>query len=378
MSEHRSGPDVAILLDHFGAGGVERVACHIANGLHRRGLRVEMVLERDAGPVRHLLDPDVSVHVLRTVRSVGRGSRLMLAVPDLAGYLRRKRPSLLHSPGNHTHKAAALAVRLSAFEGVFVPKITNPIVKSGMKPLKRWWRRKAFAFALAPATKVVVLSPSAIGRLDSLCRASKAVFLPNPYVSDGMLTSRGTERGASTPLVLGVGRLSKQKDFATLLRAAALLKEREWRLLICGVGPEADTLRALAKELGIADRVDLPGYVNDVASLYAEADVVVLSSRWEDLPATLVEAMACGCPVVATACSSAVVELMDAVGAPAPVSPGDPAALSVAIEKALDGHLPAVPPQAVATFGISAACDAHAALFSKLIAEQAQVSRGSR
>ncbi|MET1757020.1 glycosyltransferase [Novosphingobium sp. RD2P27] len=370
MRDRDSTPDVAILLDHFGAGGVERVACLLANGLQQRGFRVEMVVVRDAGPVRHLLDPGVSIHVLKSVRRLGRGGRLLAAAPDLAGYLRRRSPALLHSPGNHTHKAAGLAVRIAGFDGAFVPKITNPIVKSGMSPLKRWLRTTTFRMALARAAKIVVLSPCGVERLSGICPDphSRAVVLPNPYVSDAMATRHPTRRTGETPLILAVGRLSKQKDFATLLRAVARLEQRDWRLRICGTGPEADALQALAAELGISDRVDMPGFVNDVAALYSEADVMVLSSRWEDLPAALVEAIACGCPVVATACSTAVVELLETVGAASPVPVRDVAALSAAIARALDGNLPTVAPHAVAAYGIDAACDAHAALFSHLLA----------
>src|SRR3546814_8298683 len=95
-------PDVAILLDHFGEGGVERVACHLANGLQRSGFQVEMVVLRDSGPVRSLLNGDVSVHILKTWSGLPRGARLLAAVPDLARYLRDRKPALLHSPGNHT------------------------------------------------------------------------------------------------------------------------------------------------------------------------------------------------------------------------------------------------------------------------------------
>src|SRR3546814_3237020 len=74
-----------------------------------------MVVLRDSGPVRSLLNGDVSVHILKTWSGLPRGARLLAAVPDLARYLRDRKPALLHSPGNHTHMAAALAVRLARY-----------------------------------------------------------------------------------------------------------------------------------------------------------------------------------------------------------------------------------------------------------------------
>lgn len=365
----KNQPDVAILLDHFGKGGVERVACHLANGLHRRGFHVELVVVRDEGPVRHLLDEGISVHVLKTIGGLARGWRLLAAVPSLARYLSTRKPHLFHAPGNHTHLAASLGVRRSSFDGIFVPKITNPIFKPGMKAWKRRFRRHKYLHALKPADRIIVLSEPAVGRLAMIhpSFAVKATFLHNPYVSDEMAGQNLARGELETPIILSVGRLSKQKDHPTLLRAAAMITDRAWRLRICGTGPDQEALLELARSLAIADRVEFAGFVDDMVPHYAEASVMVLSSRWEDLPATLIEAMACGCPVVSTASSGAVVELLEAVGARAAVPTGDPTALSIALREALDGQLPFVPRKVMLAYGIDTACDAHAALFTNLL-----------
>jgi glycosyltransferase involved in cell wall biosynthesis len=94
---------------------------------------------------------------------------------------------------------------------------------------------------------------------------------------------------------------------------------------------------------------------------------MALSSRWEDLPGTMLEAMACGCPVITTASSSGLAELIREVGALPPVPPGDEAALARALEQALDGSLPVVPNAAALAYGVDAACDEHAAIFAQLL-----------
>lgn len=366
--------DVAILLDHFGKGGVERVACHLGNGLHRRGFSVEFLVSQDAGPVRHLLDEGISVHVLKTIDGLPRGARLLAGVPSLARYLRTKKPALFHSPGNHTHMAANLAVRLASFDGLFVPKITNPIFKQGMARWRRTLRRHIYAHAFKPAAGIIVLSQPAVERVGLIHPdlVARTHFLHNPYVSEEMAAQNLIRNHPETPLILTVGRLSRQKDHPTLLRAAALLKDRAWRLRICGTGPDEAALIGLAHKLGIADRVEFAGFVNDMVPHYGEAAVMALSSRWEDLPATLIEAMACGCPVVSTASSGAVVELLEAVGARAPLPVGDPVALCAALREALDNRLPVVPRDVMLAYGIDAACDAHAALFSDLLGNRAR------
>src|SRR3546814_16375768 len=117
-----------------------------------------------------------------------------------------------------------------------------------------------------------------------------------------------------------------------------MLFHRPWRLRIGGIGPDRKAVLALAERLGIADRVEFSGFVTDMAPHYSEATVMALSSRWEDLPATLIEAMACGCPVVSTASSDAVRDLLETMGDRAPVPVGKPAALAAALDQALDGR----------------------------------------
>jgi glycosyltransferase involved in cell wall biosynthesis len=363
-------PDIAILLDHFGPGGVERVACHLANGLQRRGFRVEMVVVEDGGPIRDLLDPGVSVNQLAAPSSARRSRRMKAAVPALAAYLRRRSPRVFHSPGNHTNRPAAIAVRLAGFTGAFVPKVTNPLDKERGTRLRALLRQSAFGWAFAKASVVLTLSPSAAERIAELDRrlGSRTQVVHNPYVSEAMIRNAANRNPVDPPVILAMGRLSEQKNHALLIRAAARLADRRWRLRICGTGPQEEALRALASELGIADRLELPGFVDDPVPEYLAATVMALSSRWEGLPATILEALACGCPVISTASSDGLVELLREVGAREPIALDDEAALADALEAALDGDLPAVPTTAVLPYSIDAACDEHAALFAQLMA----------
>lgn len=359
-------PDVAILLDHFGSGGVERVACLLANGLQRRGFIVEMVVLEDSGPVRSLLDESIAVRCLGATPGLRRGRRMMAAVPAVASYLRAHSPQLFHSPGNHTNGPAALAASLARFRGAFVPKITNPLLNDRMTPRRRLLRRTFYRWALRKAKLVLTLSPSSARRIVEMdaALASSTRFVHNPYVSERMISRSAERRPAQPPVILSMGRLSVQKNHAMLLRAAALLGNRPWRLRICGAGPEEQALRALAAELGIEDRLELPGFVSDPVPEYLAATVTALSSRWEDLPASVLEAIACGCPVVSTASSPGLVDLLRDVGAFQSVAIDDEAGLTQALKAALDGELPAVPSEASAPYGIEASCDEHAALFA--------------
>jgi glycosyltransferase involved in cell wall biosynthesis len=139
------------------------------------------------------------------------------------------------------------------------------------------------------------------------------------------------------PVILAVGRLTKAKDYPTLFRAFSLVRQvRPAKLLILGEGEERSNLERLAIELGIQNDVSMPGFVDNPFAFMAKASVFVLSSAWEGFGNVLVEALACGCPVVATDCRSGPREILDngRYGRLVPV--GDHEALAKAILETLD------------------------------------------
>ena len=114
------------------------------------------------------------------------------------------------------------------------------------------------------------------------------------------------------PFILGVGGLNPTKNFALLLQAFALLRDEPGLMLvILGEGPERPAMERLAGELGLAGRVLLPGAVGNPFAFMARARLFVLCSRFEGFPNVIVEAMACGAPVVATASPSGIAEIVE-------------------------------------------------------------------
>jgi glycosyltransferase involved in cell wall biosynthesis len=139
------------------------------------------------------------------------------------------------------------------------------------------------------------------------------------------------------PVILGVGRLATEKDFATLMKAFALLRNRRLaHLMILGDGAERPRLAALAKQLRCEGDVRLEGYVENPLPYMRKASVFVLSSQWEGFGNVVVEALACGTPVVSTDCPGGPGEILagGAFGRLVPV--GDPDALASAISLTLD------------------------------------------
>jgi glycosyltransferase involved in cell wall biosynthesis len=146
------------------------------------------------------------------------------------------------------------------------------------------------------------------------------------------------------PVVLAAGRLVALKGYDTLLRAFARVRQETFaRLVILGEGPERPNLERLAAELGVAADVDMPGFDPNPFRYMKRAGVFVLSSRCEGLPNVLIQALACGCPVVSTDCPSGPSEILDGgrYGALVPVD--DVEAMAGAIVRALLGQVAPAP-----------------------------------
>ena len=333
---------IALFVGSLEGGGAERAMLDIGRGLAQRGFTVDLVLMRPTGP--YLADvPD-------SVRVVALDTRSLLAtLPALMNYLRCRRPSVLLSTLTTNNVAALLAcVRLGRDLRVIVRQASHFSMDYATRSLRG---RIALAIERALwrfADAVVANSCAVAGDLKRIAPriSSRVRVIRNPVVGPD-LHERAAEpvdhpwfRDTKVPVVLAAGRLISVKDHATLLKAfAAVAGERVVRLVIIGEGVERDRLLALARGLGIADRVDLPGFQRNPFAWMARSGVFVMSSLFEGSPNVLVQAMACGTTVVSTDCPGGTREILGsgAWGALTPV--GDYRALAAAISEALDNPM---------------------------------------
>ncbi len=336
---------VALFLPSLEGGGAEGVVVGLAAGFSERGLQVDLVLPRAVGSYRNQVTPGVRIVDLRA-------PRVLASLPALVQYLRRERPQALLSTLDHANLVALWARRMARVPARLVIREANTLSRVSQRETQVKTRlmprlmRRFYPWADA----IVAVSEGVAGDL------AQAIGLPrerirviyNPVVTAQLLARAQKHPGhawlapGQPPVVLGVGRLTAQKDFATLIRAFARVRqERPVRLLILGEGEARPELEALVQQLGVAADVDLPGFAENPFAYMARAAAFVLSSAWEGLPNVLIQAMACGCPAVSTDCPSGPAEILDG-GRYGPLVPvGDVDALARAIHGTLASPLPA-------------------------------------
>lgn len=358
-----SATRVAVFLPSLFGGGAERMMLKVAAGFARQGLATDLVLAQSTGAYVEEIPPGVRVLDLESASVLG-------SLPKLARYLKREQPVALLSTLNTANVVAVLAKRLAKTPTRVVVRQANMLEPAARvdRRVTRWVIMRLVQWTYPRADAVIAVSD---GVARDVAEATKVPrerlhVVPNPVV-DAKLLERAKEppdhpwfRNGSNPIVLGVGRLTPQKDFSTLLRAFAEVRQRhDARLVILGEGPERGALEALTRELDIEAFVSLPGFVQNPFSVMARARLFVLSSAWEGLPGVLIQALACGAPVVATDCESGPREILDdgRFGRLIPV--GDPSCMAKAILDALD--TPPGPPkrEAWARFTDDAAVDGY-------------------
>ena len=289
----------------------------LANAFVARGYEVDLVLASAHGPYLKDVAPTVRIVDLKAGREIK-------ALLPLVGYLRRERPAAMLAALTHTNVVAILArmlakvstrlvvserstisARVDRSQG-FVARLVYAVVPKlygradGVVAVSQAASEDLIRFTGLPATSVgFIYNPFELNRIQSLAVAA----INHPWFKPGQ-----------RPVVLAIGRLDQAKDYPTLIRAFARLRCEGclFRLMILGEGELRGSLEALVLECGLsASEVELPGFVSNPFAYLSRCGVYVLSSRYEGLPGALIEAMACGAPVVSTDCPSGPREVLE-------------------------------------------------------------------
>jgi len=331
---------ILFLINNLGGGGAERVVQSLANYMVEREGHEVIVVTLQSRQIVYKLDPRLKQRTFKTgVLNHGPGKILSLPLQgcELAYLLRQEKPDA----------AISLLVRanlvhvISRWFGNRQPIVLSERNRSDhqyrstglrgrtMRRLIRWLYPKADA--------IVAISEGVKKSLESLGVPPKLVkVIYNPqhlnYIEECASESISLELNGRGPILVTIGRLIDQKDHVTLLEAFAQVHEKtDVRLIIIGEGPKRQELEQIARDLAVSQRVCFAGWQSNPFALMKQSNVFVLSSRFEGFGNVIVEAMACGLPVVSTDCPSGPREILKEGEAGILVPVGDRNALAQAI-----------------------------------------------
>lgn len=339
---------ICLFVPSLAGGGAERVMATLASNFARLGYATQLVLAKPETEYATELHPDVRVVEFHA-------SRLTQALIPLARHLRRERPDVLFSTIVEANIMAVVA-RLFAKVPVrtVIREASTPSVALFRSPCaKKRLAGRLLRWAYQRADTIIAVSKGVFHDLTEVIQlpAHKVTLIHNP-VPIQWIRSLASEPVShpwfvpnAPPVILSVGNLRRAKDYPTLLRAFATVRHQiNARLLILGDGVEREALTSLIRELRLCEYVDMPGFDPNPFRYMRRARLFVLSSAYEGFPNVLVQALACGCPVVSTDCTSGPRDITNngRYGRIVPV--GDAEQLAAAIVEAFH-RPPTIPPE---------------------------------
>lgn len=297
---------VVFLLPRFSGGGAERVTINLLTELYSRGHLVEIIVFDKSGPLLSMVPDDIPIHVLGTFK-------LRNSIILLIKEIRRLSPKVIFSTLGYIN-VTLLAIRW------FLPRKTKLFIREANLPSislpNNSYTRLMnilYRFLYRKSDKLICSSIRMKDEfvLHFLVPKSTIEILPNPVdvgvIRSNIVPIKRFDRGGVC--YVSSGRLTFQKGFDRLLHWFSRLNDKKSTLIILGDGDLKYELVRKVISLNLQNQVKLVGFCDNPWQWYAGADVFLLSSRWEGMPNSALEALACGTPVIATDESGGIKEI---------------------------------------------------------------------
>jgi glycosyltransferase involved in cell wall biosynthesis len=339
MGEMTRLTKVLFFIHDLQGGGGERTLLNLIQHLDQSQFRPQLVIATGEGPFLELIPKDLPFFNLQ----IGKG-RTSLAIPKLAALLKKEKPDIAVGYADGAARALFWARLLAGVHTRVVASMHNTYSKrqelADYKNLRRFFVAQIFPrlhciLAVSEGVKddLITLFPSL---------AEKIVVIHNPVVTQTLYNEASEDVkhpsfSSGNPVILNVAKLIPLKDQSTLIHAFSIIRRR-WpaRLVILGVGTAEPELMKLTHELGISESVDFLGFQSNPYKFMKRSSIFVLSSLQEGLPTVLIEAMACGIPVISTDCPSGPNEIISHRKNGILVPMQEPIQLAKAIEELLE------------------------------------------
>jgi len=351
----------------FPLGGTERIALRLARAWLAQGIAVTIFCGDEGGPLRAMIPADATLVPATPAIPRGRRSRERLGRAAARHYARHP-VDLLFVTGNfHWEVVPALAAIRP--RPTIVAQISSPLVLPHRGRFLQWRFERRMRRLLGAADLLVAMDGAGRARADATMRRAIARTIPLPALDDDAPPpSAPTGR-----TILSAGRLIRQKGFDLLIDAFARLDDADARLAIAGTGPEESALRRQIDRLALGERVALVGYAPDIRLWLDDARLFVMASRFEGYGAVIVEALGAGRPVIATAVTPAIGDVMTSAEHGIVIPPEDVEAMAAALRVLLDRPPPDpfTLSHAVSAFRIGAGARAYLDVFAEAMARRA-------
>lgn len=323
---------------------MERVVANLTRGLVEQGCVIDLLLVKARSG--HLADIPPAVNIIKL-----QANHTLTALPALTRYLQKNPPTVLMAVRHRAIKIALLARwrtgSRTPITGQVHTTVSVALQRSNWLKKVIWyaemrlfypWLQQTIGVSQGVADDVRCMAHLPEGRVRAIYNP---VITPELHTQAQQSIDHPWFSVHDVPVIVSIGRLTRQKDFPTLIRAFARLRQnRPCRLLILGEGGDRTQLEALIQELGVSEDVELPGFVSNPYAYLAKADLFALSSRWEGSPTVLTEALALGVPAVSTDCPSGPQETLQGGRYGKLVTMGNADALAEAMAQTLDHPLP--------------------------------------
>lgn len=331
---------IAFFLPNLQGGGAERVVVTLANSFSKR-VNVDIVLCDANGPLLKECSQNVKLINLNVKNEY-------FCLSPLVNYINKHSPDVFLSTLDLANIMVLIAKKISGFQKKIIIRLSNTVSKQKRSFFKKKIERFLMKNFYNTADVIIAVS-NGVAKDFSLytgINEKRVSVIYNPVISEDLYTLANEKIDHpwfvdhDLPVILAVGRLTKQKNYPLLIKAFARLQEKiPCRLLILGEGNERQKIHDLVNSFELNEYVDMPGFQQNPFAYMKKADCFVLSSDYEGLPNVLIQAMACGCPVVSTDCPSGPREILGdgKFGYLVPV--GDADSLAFSMMQILNGQI---------------------------------------
>jgi glycosyltransferase involved in cell wall biosynthesis len=335
---------IAIFISFSGQGGVEHMVNNLAQGFLDAGIRVDMVIARAHGDHFDFIPEEVNQIVLGTKHTWS-------ALPGLVSYLRKSDPAALLAIKDRAIRVAVLARWISGKKVRLVGRIGTTVSAAleDKSPIRKWAWRTGMRLFYKYTDQIVAVSRGVAEDIRTITGLAESMIpiVPNPVITQRIFTLAKEPldhewfKDPDIKVIIGIGRLTDQKDFQTLIKAFAEVRKLvNCRLIILGEGGQRPKMESLVQDLGLTGEVQLHGFAANPYQWLTRSSLFVLSSRWEGSPNALTEALALGIPVVSTDCRSGPREILQDGRYGSLVRMGEDKELAKAMIRTLEDPLP--------------------------------------